>query len=478
MNSYRYPLATWLGPVPNSNFDLDRIDTTTGIQHSMQWISAADPSYIVIHTEVGHNTGATGRFKNPASQVSATYGVGLDGSIVQWVDEKDAPYADGNWDYNLNSIAIEHEDNSVGGVYAAGYTDAQYQASGELVRDIASRYGIPLDRKWIIKHLEVPGSSTSCPDEYDIDRMIAVAAGTWQAPNTKGVVEDTVMGVFVTGQVFAPATYYLWSDIVTGMLTLVNQTRAIGPATYTDAVRVNGVWYDRTTKVDGTPGEFCISDLKLDTNGTTPADHRLPTPVPVILGTRIMGANVATQAQMETLLFNNGVLAPYAQQLVQAYISGGKQEGVRADVALAQAIHETGYFKFGGDVKREQNNFAGLGATGGVPGLSFPTIDAGARAHLRHLRLYATTDVIVDDGVDPRGLPANLRGVAPTLKSLGGHWAPSLVYGDALEVVLAILLAVVVPPVPVPPPAPVIDVALTLRVTQLEAKLARLKDVL
>jgi hypothetical protein len=43
-----------------------------------------------------------------------------------------------------------------------------------------------------------------------------------------------------------------------------------------------------------------------------------------------------------------------------------------------------------GDVKAEQNNFAGLGATGGGErGESFRDIESGVRAHLEHLLLYA-----------------------------------------------------------------------------------------
>ena len=34
-------------------------------------------------------------------------------------------------------------------------------------------------------------------------------------------------------------------------------------------------------------------------------------------------------------------------------------EGVKAEVAFAQAMMETGFLKFGGDVKKDQYNFAG-----------------------------------------------------------------------------------------------------------------------
>ncbi len=38
-------------------------------------------------------------------------------------------------------------------------------------------------------------------------------------------------------------------------------------------------------------------------------------------------------------------------------------EGVRPEVVFAQAMLETGYLQFGGDVKIDQFNFAGIGGT-------------------------------------------------------------------------------------------------------------------
>ena len=58
-------------------------------------------------------------------------------------------------------------------------------------------------------------------------------------------------------------------------------------------------------------------------------------------------------------------------------------------------ILETGALSYwrgnrSGDVKPEQNNFAGLGATGnGVRGESFKDVETGVRAHLEHFMLYA-----------------------------------------------------------------------------------------
>ena len=53
------------------------------------------------------------------------------------------------------------------------------------------------------------------------------------------------------------------------------------------------------------------------------------------------------------------------EQLAEIFLEEGKAEGVRGDVAFAQSLHETGYFKFGGIVLPSQNNYAGIGALNG-----------------------------------------------------------------------------------------------------------------
>ncbi|MGL4655747.1 MAG: SH3 domain-containing protein [Sarcina sp.] len=100
-----------------------------------------------------------------------------------------------------------------------------------------------------------------------------------------------------------------------------------------------------------------------------------------------------------------------------------KIEGVRADIVIAQAIKETGYFKFGGLLTYKDNNFAGIGVTGASGAKeSFPTARIGIRAQVQHLKAYGSTDSLVQACVDPR---FNLvsRGSAPSLEELAGRWA-------------------------------------------------------
>jgi hypothetical protein len=86
--------------------------------------------------------------------------------------------------------------------------------------------------------------------------------------------------------------------------------------------------------------------------------------------------------------------ARYAS-IATEYMRLGEALGVRWDYAFYQMIIETGSLSYrrgnrSGDVRAEQNNFAGLGAIGGgVHGESFKDIATGVRAHLEHLLLYA-----------------------------------------------------------------------------------------
>lgn len=122
------------------------------------------------------------------------------------------------------------------------------------------------------------------------------------------------------------------------------------------------------------------------------------------------------------------------EAIVGAYWRTGEEEGVRADVAVAQAVKETAAFTFTGAVKAGQNNFAGVGATGGgVAGESWGSINEGVRGHLRRLRMYAEgSDAIYDLDILKRPLPRSYWGSAPNVEDLGGKWAPSPDYGVSI----------------------------------------------
>ncbi|MGW4476658.1 N-acetylmuramoyl-L-alanine amidase [Nonomuraea sp. NPDC004354] len=115
--------------------------------------------YIVIHDTEGSYGGIPTLVKDP-KYVSWHYTIRSgDGHVAQHVATKDVAWHAGNWDVNTRSIGIEHE-----GFMARGgswYTEAMYRSSARLVRYLANKYDVPLDRAHIIGHDNVPGASAS-----------------------------------------------------------------------------------------------------------------------------------------------------------------------------------------------------------------------------------------------------------------------------------------------------------------------------
>lgn len=167
--------------------------------------------------------------------------------------------------------------------------------------------------------------------------------------------------------------------------------------------------------------------------------------------TNIMGNSSVTASQLANFYkaMNKKYPSYYSQNDKEAktiedfckiYIEECKKEGVRVEVAFAQAMVETGYLSFGGDVDISQYNFAGMGATGnGVKGNSFSTVRLGIRAQVQHLKCYASTDKLNGDRVDPRW-GEWLRGKAPYVEWLsipnnpyGTGWAGSATYAEVIK---------------------------------------------
>lgn len=146
----------------------------------------------------------------------------------------------------------------------------------------------------------------------------------------------------------------------------------------------------------------------------------------------IKGAVHLTPEQMNQYVKS---VNPDALSIADYYSEFGKYYGIRGDMAFAQSLLETNYFKFTGIVKKEQNNFAGIGATGpDNPGISFDTPKDGVLAQIQHLFAYATNDPLPNKYplVDPRFDRVD-RGSAPTWIDLNGKWAvPGDTYGQSI----------------------------------------------
>lgn len=191
--------------------------------------------------------------------------------------------------------------------------------------------------------------------------------------------------------------------------------------------------------------------------------------------TPVMGESEVTAEQLRAYLRKAN---PNAPDYAALYLTIGRAYGVRGDLVFCQSCKETGFWRFGGQVLPEQNNFAGLGATnGGARGASFSHPAIGIEAQIQHLYCYATTADLPPGRalVDPRwdaAVAAGYRGVAPCWEDLNGRWAvPGPTYGQDIVRMWREVLAI-----PVTPPAPTID--WEARAKAAEDKLARIGAII
>ena len=134
-----YPSAAWV-PASASNY------TVANRPHDYP------VDMIVIHDIEGSSASAIKTFRDPNRRSSAHYIVSYDGHVTQMVAEKNIAWHAGNWDYNTRSIGIEHE--GYAGINT--YTSKEYYASARVAASICSRWGVPMDRKHVIGHYQVP----------------------------------------------------------------------------------------------------------------------------------------------------------------------------------------------------------------------------------------------------------------------------------------------------------------------------------
>lgn len=157
--------------------------------------------------------------------------------------------------------------------------------------------------------------------------------------------------------------------------------------------------------------------------------------------TPLTGIWAGTAEELSRYLLRNEPAPQFTvptETLAGYYVKYAVEVGLRADVLWAQMLHETGFGAYGGSVSPGQNNYAGIGATGGgEPGIAFATAEAGVMAHVAHMVAYVFTEnraPWVNSTTDPRYDMVSPRGVARVLSDLDGRWAvPGDGYGVAIE---------------------------------------------
>jgi hypothetical protein len=157
-------------------------------------------------------------------------------------------------------------------------------------------------------------------------------------------------------------------------------------------------------------------------------------------------ACVTPERLMQFLEQRNRALPDRFKRIAAYYKLHGEKLRVRWDYAFYQMLIETNFLTYRtgsgkwGDVKPSQNNFAGIGATGGgVPGDRYPNVSTGVLAQIQHLVAYSGE--VVDNPVAPRTREVQQKvvelsravGHPMTYRDLAGRWAADKKYGNSIE---------------------------------------------
>lgn len=294
--------------------------------------------------------------------------------------------------------------------------------------------------------IHVYGTDTNGKMTFLGNSSVSVATTPMSATTVKATVTENIITASVSG------------------ITAPNGIKNILIPTWSDENGQDDIkWYTATKQSDGSyqatidsknhngnSGTYSIHAYGVETDGRSVFLGNTSVSVRYV-ETPIMGATTVTAAQLVAYYKGTGSTYPQIyndlgvnlETFVDLYISECNAEGVRAEVAFAQAMLETGNLQFGGDVKPAQFNFAGLGATGGVPGYDFASVygyskaglQTGIRGHVQHLKCYASIAALNQTRVDPRWNDS-LRLRAVSVEELAGTWAADTTYAGKVKTIM------------------------------------------
>ncbi|RBP69078.1 N-acetylmuramoyl-L-alanine amidase [Alkalibaculum bacchi] len=119
---------------------------------------------------------------------------------------------------------------------------------------------------------------------------------------------------------------------------------------------------------------------------------------------------------------------------VDLVIRESKAEGIRWDIAFAQILVETDWFKFSDEVNIARNNFGRLKDQEGNY-LSFRTLEEGIRANIQLLKGYASAEPLNKEKIIPTYDLINPKGIVVNVEDLGnGNWSEDSEYGEKIKI--------------------------------------------
>lgn len=340
-----------------------------------------------------------------------------------------------------------------------GFGDGSFQPAAPITRQqfakmlvLAMRISVSENDECAFSDVQRSGPGSLYPDNY-----IA-------ALSREGIV--TGVTPIATSGLFKPGDSISLAQLITMCTRASGRTLAEPPASYTCTWGNFGAPHyaiARKAQYNGLLREFPLSGMN-PWRAATRAEaaallfNLMGTDPEAICG-RFLGTSADLVRYFRSKVKSGEKFTVPVEELARLYDLYGRRFGIRADVAWVQMCHETafGWAIMQGDVKPEQNNFAGIGATGGgVPGNTFATAELGVIAQIVHLAWYVypnhfddpycrmvtvpSLDTPITTPGDPRHFVWNgrpHRADCRTVLDLSGKWAVGSSYGATLKSMMA-----------------------------------------
>lgn len=247
-------------------------------------------------------------------------------------------------------------------------------------------------------------------------------------------IEDIVSNYLRLESIIYPIIQTSDSDIMKNAmnvdLTIASTTHDTN--NYTKNITPNSVFVEENNqselnydiKQNPLASDPSINDLSLEKEKNS-SIHNTSQPANISNNYNIIGSNTLSTNHIIAYIQSKQITPAYdINQLITTYMREASIEDINAEIAIAQMLYTTRML----EEKKffNKNNPAGIGGPSKNWELyPFHNLETGIRAHIQHLKAYASIEPLNSDIVDPRYLILKRKdylGTAPTLTSLTKKW--------------------------------------------------------